>query len=125
MKMRFSVAALVAAFVTHAAFAADLLVPQQYPTIQAAVNAAVTGDTVVVAPGTWSGFDCSGKALNVRSSSGFATTRINSQFTASVAADSSNPNMLSLRLEGFTLLSANGISRCSRNRDSLEFYDSV
>ncbi len=36
--------------------AADTLsVPADFPTIQAAVNAAVTGDTVVVADGTWAG----------------------------------------------------------------------
>ena len=38
-----------------AARAATLNVPAQYPTIQAGVNAAVNGDTVLVADGTYSG----------------------------------------------------------------------
>ena len=55
--------------------AATLNVPAQYATIQAAVTAAQSGDTVVVADGTYSGagnrdIDFGGKGLTVRSASG-------------------------------------------------------
>ena len=53
-------------FVTTA-LATDHLVPQQYPTIQAAINASSTGDTVQISPGTYSGpIDTLGKAITVR-----------------------------------------------------------
>src|SRR5687768_6375250 len=59
----------------HTAHAADRLVPSQYPTIRAAVNAAVEGDHVVIANGTYTGadnrdIDFGTKNIVVRSASG-------------------------------------------------------
>jgi hypothetical protein len=65
------------AFVSSA-FAVDRRVPQDFPTIQAAVDAAVNGDDIVVSPGNWAGFSVSGKTLKIRSTGSFATTRITS-----------------------------------------------
>ncbi|MEY4118944.1 MAG: hypothetical protein RLZZ116_2272 [Planctomycetota bacterium] len=51
MKSKLSV--LASAAIASSAFATDRLVPQQYPTIQAAVDASVHGDRVVISPGTY------------------------------------------------------------------------
>jgi parallel beta-helix repeat protein len=61
-------------------------VPAEYPTIQAAINAAGYGDEVIVAPGTWYGsgsaaavIDPGGKQLYIHSSGGSAVTTIHGE----------------------------------------------
>ena len=60
------------------ASAADRVVPDSYPTIQAAIDAAAVGDTVLIKPGTYTGvgnrdISFKGKAITVRSLLGPAT----------------------------------------------------
>ena len=53
MKSRFGIVfALVALLICGSAVASTIKVPADQPTIQDGINAAVNGDTVLVAPGT-------------------------------------------------------------------------
>jgi parallel beta-helix repeat protein len=58
---------LVALAATPAAFASTINVPADFPTIQAAINAAVNGDVVLVAAGTFvENINFNGKAITVQ-----------------------------------------------------------
>lgn len=90
-----------------AASAATFHIPADYPTIQSAITAAAIGDTVLVAPDTYSGpgnkdLDFGGKTLVVRSEAGASSTIIDCQgsgrgfhFHSFETADA--------RVEGFTI----------------------
>jgi len=63
-----SIAVLMFAGLSASALADDLLVPSQYPTIQAAIDAAVDGDQIIIAAGTYRELlDTLGKAVTLRS----------------------------------------------------------
>jgi len=75
------------AALTSTAQAATRNVPGTYATIQAAINASSNGDTVLLAPGTYTGtgnrdMSYNGKAITVTSSAGAATTIIDCQGSA-------------------------------------------
>jgi parallel beta-helix repeat protein len=86
-------------------------VPTDQPTIQAGINAANNGDTVLVAPGTYNEtIDFKGKAITVQSSAGPNTTVINwayppthaDPFYAFVVTFQTNETRSSV-LSGFTI----------------------
>ncbi len=75
--MRFSLSlAIIIALILSVPASADVIhVPSEQPTIQAGINAAVSGDTVLVADGTYTGdgnrdIDFLGKAITVKSENG-------------------------------------------------------
>ena len=83
--------------------ASTINVPAQQPTIQAGINAAVNGDTVLVAPGTYvENINFLGKAIKVKSSGGRKVTIIDGNAAAPVAVFVTNEGARSV-LSGFTL----------------------
>lgn len=87
-----------------------LRVPSQYATIQLAIDAAAAGDTVLVAPGVYSGRAAQeirfrGKAITVRSEAGAAATTLDNGRTGTVVVfDGAEPR--EAVLEGFTITGA-------------------
>jgi len=83
-------------------------VPGDQPTIQAAINAASNGQTVLVAPGTYTeNINFNGKAITVISSGGPSVTTIDGGQQGAVAAFTSGEGLSSV-LSGFTI--QNGVT---------------
>jgi uncharacterized membrane protein len=80
-----------------------ILVPGNYPTIQAAINAASNGDTVLVSPGTYvENINVNGKAITVTSSNGPLTTIIDGNHNGTVVTFNHSETAASV-LSGFTI----------------------
>jgi Right handed beta helix region len=87
----------------RAAAAAVLRVPSAYPGIQAAIDAAAPGDTVLVAPGSYAEhIDFRSKAITVASESGAASTIIDGGGVGVVATIDANTGETPV-LRGFTI----------------------
>ncbi|TVS07734.1 MAG: hypothetical protein EA423_03345, partial [Phycisphaerales bacterium] len=102
---RISATLVVALLAGHAA-AATINVPADQPTIQDAVNVAVSGDEIVVADGTYSGFgftnvDLQGKDLIIRSANGPANTTLDGGFLSRAFVINSGQTSATV-IEGFT-----------------------
>jgi|GEM_PF-1471629 len=99
---------LLACFCAGPVSAATINVPADQSTIQAAINAANTGDTVLVAPGTYyEKIDFKGKAITVTSSGGAAATILDGQNKSPIVTFDTGEGNNSV-LQGFTITHANG-----------------
>jgi parallel beta-helix repeat protein len=78
-------------------------VPMEEPSIQAAIDAASNGDTVLVAPGTYfEKLDFKGKAITVKSSGGAAATILDGQNSGPIVNFHTSEGIGSV-IQGFTL----------------------
>ena len=83
-------------------------VPQDYPTIQAAINAAVDADEIIVDAGTYiENIDFSGKNITVRSASGRDETIIDGDASGSTVLIINEENENAI-LDGFTITNGSG-----------------
>ena len=99
---------LILTLPAHQTLAATINVPADHATIQGAIDVAVDGDLVLVAPGDYlENIDFLGKAITLQSEAGAASTVIDGDRAGSVvtfAADESGASVL----EGFTIRNGEG-----------------
>src|SRR5262245_39030996 len=94
---------LLVLLLTVPGLATVIQVPADYPTIQDAIDASASGDTILVAPGTYvENIDFLGKAITVQSTSGAALTTIDGSFGGSVVTFESGEPLQAV-LDGFTI----------------------
>ncbi|MHC4529069.1 MAG: right-handed parallel beta-helix repeat-containing protein, partial [Planctomycetota bacterium] len=114
MKRKMFASSFAAAFLLagSAVLAADRLVPDQYPTIQAAIDAAVDNDTIIVAQGThYENIDFGGKSITVTSTDPndpnvVETTVIDGNGSGTVVTFGDNAGAVCV-LAGFTITDGN------------------
>jgi hypothetical protein len=107
MRLRLLLALTITATTNLNVFAGTIIhVPSDQPTIQAAINAAHNGDSVVVSPGTYlENIDFLGKAITVKSANGPFHTTIQGN-SGNVTVRFSNGEQTKSVLKGFTLSGA-------------------
>ena len=110
MRVTTPLAVLVSIATSTAALADTINVPADQPTIQAAIDFAVDGDVVLVAPGTYvENINFSGKNIVVESSDGAATTTIDGNGIGTVVVFTQGETREAV-IRGFTITNGNGSS---------------
>lgn len=96
-------------FLVGPLFAADVRVPQDYTTIQAAIDAAQVGDRVLVGPGVYAEqIDFLGKDILVESTDGAAQTVIDGQGALGYVVSLAGAQTRAATLRGFTVTGGYG-----------------
>ena len=90
-------------FISCTSNAGTILVPTEMPTITSAINSAIDGDTIFVAPGTYyETINMRGKAITIESTHGQGATVINAQGFSTCAMFTMGETTKTV-LRGFTL----------------------
>ncbi len=106
--MKITLLSVIVCLLTSACVCSVINVPADQPTIQAGINAANNGDTVLVAPGTYvENINFKGKAIAVASSNGSHVTIINGNKVGPCVTFNSGESVKSV-LKGFTLTNGAG-----------------
>lgn len=110
--MRFFLIFVVMMALSSMAMSATINVPKDYSTIQAAIDASVNGDTVLVSSGTYvENLNFKGKAITVKSTGGASQTIIDgNSATVVYFICQEGPDSV---LDGFTITNGGGGIHCS------------
>ena len=111
--MRHLITLFIFSFISSLSYSDTIVVPDDHPYIQGAMDAAVNGDTVLVKPGIYTAnLDFEGKAITVKSSGGAEQTIIKGSVfeVISVVTFKSGEGIDSV-LDGFTI--TDGKAFCS------------
>jgi len=106
LRLAIGIAAMTAVFPANAA---ELRVPEGYPTIQEAVAAAADGDTVIVAPGTYNeSIDLMGKSVTLLGERGAPDTVLDGGGLESAILTATSTESTETVVRGFTFRNGNG-----------------
>lgn len=104
MKIQAVVTGALAMSLASSCWAADRLVPSQYTSIQAAVNAAVDGDRVLLAPGIYNEqVTIDNKSITISSSGGPSVTKIDRQGSSGTVFYVPGSASKTVSIEGVTM----------------------
>ena len=104
-----SISIMLLAFSPGTLLGAQLNVPEQWPTIQKAVDQASAGDVISVGPGSWNeAIDLKGKPVTLIGREGAAKTTLDGQGLEKSVLRCANGEKSSTVIDGFTIINGTG-----------------